>query len=372
MPKDCKKNGRVKRDITPYISSPSRMQGFRMAMTGKQEPPLPGMIRMLAPVSLPSVLYTHFCSFDRSLTEWIGFLNSYVCYGLPQKPWKIADRYNPLFHWKTTGELYQAEFERQMRIRFIIKKWVSRCKVRIYQKRLIGETDLRTMEPIKPSDAIRIVSISGKCVYQFHIHTLIRMIRENLHYEQWGLAKPMMPRNPYTNLPWTQGQIMELIRQIHQVCTSRGAVVPSFIAKYAEANYCTVKFFKQNRLELGMEATYRFFSSPDSSGTREDLLDQLYDQITYVIHKRPIFRMIRRKKLPVHLQADWDQLLQNLWIHTNYGYSPKFMWRDMIEQTGSAEALFIRTNFWYVMHHAPPAQSSAQNESTEEEENDSE
>jgi hypothetical protein len=49
------------------------------------------------------------------------------------------------------------------------------------------------------------------------------------------------------------------------------------------------------------------------------------------------------------------------------------MWRDVLEQTGSAEALFIRTNFWYVMHHAPSAQSSSQNDSTEEEEeNDSE
>jgi hypothetical protein len=198
------------------------------------------------------------------------------------------------------------------------------------------------------------------------------MVRENLYFEQWGLAKPMAPRNPYTNLSWSQGQIMELIQQIQQVYTTRGSVIPPFIAKYAEANYCAVKFFKQNRLELGMDATYRFFSTPESMSTREDLLDQLYDQINYVVHKRDIFRMIRRKKLPLHLQLEWDQLCQNVWIHNNYGYSPKFMWRDALEQTGSAEALFIRTNFWYVMHHAPPAQSSAQNDSTEEEENDSE
>ena len=372
MPKDRKKHARVKRCMTPYISSPMRVQGFRMAITGTVEPPLPGMIRIMAPILLPSIIHMPFCSFDRSLTEWIGFLEGYTRCGLPQTSWTPGNKYNPLFHWKTTGELYQAEFERQMRIRCLIKKWVSRCKAKIYKKRIVGETDLRTMEPIKPSDAIQIICRSGKCMYQFHVHTLIRMVRENLYFEQWGLAKPMAPRNPYTNLSWTQGQIMELIRQIQQVYTARGSIVPPFIAKYAEANYCAVKFFKQNRLELGMDATYRFFSTPESMSTREDLLDQLYDQINYVIHKRNIFRMIRRKNLPLHLQLEWDQLCQNVWIHNNYGYSPKFMWRDVLEQTGSAEALFIRTNFWYVMHHAPPAQSSSQNDSTEEEENDSE
>ena len=343
-----KKHPKKKRYVYPPVPvNPSFVQAWRIAWTGKNEPPLLGRIRLLAPFTGSECVQIPLFSHDRTITEWNTLLTSYESWTeCMQKEWSPGDRYNPFFHWKATGERLRTEYYRQMKLRWIVQKWVQRMRVRLYRKRLIGETDLHTLEIITPKNAVQVVCYRTKSVYQFHVNSILRMIHENLFFEQWGRADPLAPRNPYTNQPWLLGQLMGLVQTIQQKMVERGKVVPSFLSQFVEANYCISNFYKRHKLQLGVDATTQFFKSPESVGVRHELLYQLFEQIDK-LDQQSIYQCVKRKECPGYLQYHWEQLLQNKWIHDNYGYSPKYGWRDSYEQTITIQRVYSRTLGWY-------------------------
>jgi hypothetical protein len=216
----------------------------------------------------------------------------------------------------------------------------------MYKRRLVGETDLRTLDPITPRDAIQISCHRTKSIYQFHVNSIISMIRENLSFEQWGRADPLPPRNPYINQAWSTYQLMGLVQTIQRKLAERGKVIPSFLSQFVEAEYCVINFYRRHKLQLGVDATTRFFQSSDSTGVRSELVYQLFEQIDK-LDQEILHRCVEQKKCPGYIQCHWEQLVQNKWIHDNYGYSPKYGWRDSYEQTITIQRLYSRTLGWY-------------------------
>ena len=337
-----------KRYVYPPIPiNPSLIQACRIVWTGRNESPLFARIRLLAPFTGPEFLRSPLYCQDRTISEWNTLLTSYESWGTcPQKEWSLGDRYNPFVHWKAVGLQLRTEYYRQMKLRWLVQKWVQRLRTRMYTRRLVGETDLHTLDPITPRDAIQIICHRTKSVYQFHVNSIISMIRENLSFEQWGRADPLPPRNPYTNQAWSTYQLMGLVQSLQIKLAERGKVIPSFLSQFVEAEYCVTNFYKRHKLQLGVDATTRFFKSPDSIGVRHELLYQLFEQIDK-LDQQILRRYVERKECPGYLQHHWEQLLQNKWIHDNYGYSPKYGWRDSYEQTITIQRLYSRTLGWY-------------------------
>ena len=317
-------------------SNPALVQAFRMALTGIIEPPLPGKLRMLSRRDIPDYIRIPLYSYDPSLTEWKTLFESYEkLNGVSQL--ELSDPYNPFFHWKATGVLLQKEFNYQMKLRWLAQKWVQRVRTRLYRRRLIGETDLHTLEPIAKKDAVQVFCYATKSVYQFHVHSIIRMIKENLYFEQWGRADPLEPRNPYTNESWSLNQLIELIHQIQTIAVNRREIIPSFLSQFVESQYSVRNFLNRHHLELGISATNRFFKTPESRIIRSEVLHQLFEQI-HKLHKISLYRSILQKRGP--FQSHWETLVREKWIHDNYGYSPRYMWRDVLEQTITIQQLY--------------------------------
>jgi len=334
-----------------------------MTLSGINELPLPGKLRMLSKRTLPEYIQLPFYSHDRSITEWNDLFKSYrVWKEVPQRTIEAEERYNPFFHWKATGVLLENEYAHQMKLRWVARKWIQRVRARLYRRRLIGDTDLRTLDPIANKDAVEVFCHNTKTIYRFHVHSMIRMIRENLYFEQWGRADPMNPRNPYTNQAWSLPQLMNLIHQIQGLAFERGETLPSFLARFVEARYSINTFFMQNQLELGMDATRRFFQTSESRIVRSELLHQLFEQINK-LHKTSLYRSVQQRKCPPIYQNSWELLLQNKWMHDNYGYSPRYMWRDSMEQTITIQQIYQKTLQWHISgilipQEPPPSEES--------------
>lgn len=332
-------------------SNPALVQAFRMSLTGILEPPLPGKIRMLYKRNIPEYVHIPFYSHDRTITEWNILFESYNSWKeLPQR--EIGEeQYNPFFHWKATGVLLKKEYAHQMKMRWIVQKWIQRIRTRLYRRRLIGETDLQTLEPIAKKDAVQVFCYTTKSVYQFHVHSIIRMIKENLYFEQWGRADPLEPRNPYTNQQWSLNQLIELIYQIQTIAVNKREIIPSFLSRFVECHYSVNIFLNRYHLELGISATNRFFQTPESRIVRSEVLHQLFEQIQK-LHKISLYRSIKQKRCPPTLQNCWETLICDKWIHDNYGYSPRYMWRDIMEQTITIQRIYQRSLQWHTSHIA--------------------
>jgi hypothetical protein len=332
-----------KQNATCTPSNPSLVQAFQIMLSGINEPPLPGKIRMLVKKDLPSYLSIELYSYDKSLTEWQTLFESYDAIKIfPQREIGSDEQYNSFFHCKATGVLLRKEYEQQMKLRWLGQKWIQRVRSKLYQRRLVGETDLRTLEPIAKKDAVKVFCHTTKSVYQFHVHSIIRMIKENLYFEQWGRADPLEPRNPYTNQEWSLNQMIELIHQIQTIAVARRETIPSFLARFVETRYSVKNFLNRYHLELGINATNRFFQTPESRIVRSELLHQLFEQINK-LHNVNLYRLILQKRCPPLLQNYWEILIHNKWIHDNYGYSPRYMWRDILEQTTTIQRLYNKT-----------------------------
>ena len=316
-----KKHKKKKQSASSAPTNLSLIQAFRITVTGINEPPLPGKIRMLYKRTIPEYVHLPFYSNDRSITEWNDLFKMYrVWKEVPQREIDLDEQYNPFFHSKATGVLLQKEYEQQMKLRWLVQKWIQRLRTRLYRRRLVGETDLRTLEPIAKKDAVQVVCHTTKSVYQFHIHSIIRMIKENLYFEQWGRADPQEPRNPYTNQEWSLNQLIELIHQIQTIAVARREIIPSFLSQFVEARYSVKMFLNKYHLELGIDATNRFFKTPESRIIRSEVLHQLFEQINK-LHKINLYRLIQNKKCPSVLQNCWELLIRNKWIHDNLVYT---------------------------------------------------
>jgi mevalonate kinase len=176
-------------------------------------------------------------------------------------------------------------------------------------------------------------------------------------FEQWGLAKPMVPRNPYTNQRWSTAQLLHIFHELHTQMGRRGKSLPSFLIKYVESGYCVRKFLEINSLELGIQAAIRFFKTADSDAIRIELLYEMFQQV-YQVHNMRIYRLIKARLCLDSLQKEWESLILNKWIHDNYGYSPQYMWRDTLEQNLSIEQLIHKTNLYMPRPNVQQSESS--------------
>jgi hypothetical protein len=92
------------------LTNLSLVQAFQITMTGVNEPPLPGKIRMLVKKDLPSYLSLELYSYDKSLTEWQTLFKSYEMIKIfPQREISFDEQYNSFFHCKATGIFLQKE-----------------------------------------------------------------------------------------------------------------------------------------------------------------------------------------------------------------------------------------------------------------------
>ena len=153
-------------------------------------PPAPSMIRFLIP-PVNTLASFH----DRTLSSWYLFVEQ----------WKATQWFT-----KAQGDTFKASMEtavyRNLRIRWILRKWIRRFCMRKAEARNTDPTDLCTTLPIPERALVTVYDMRNRNVYRFHYQTLQTLILNSLLFQQYGIASPMYPKNPYTNLRWSHGQ----------------------------------------------------------------------------------------------------------------------------------------------------------------------
>ncbi len=135
----------------------------------------------------------------------------------------VNEQTNKLFLDKTIPhELFLLMFE-QLKI---IKEWVNterkciqafRSLVRLwlqrrYGTRLLNAEDPATLaEPIKP---VLVFDYASRGLYCFELSTIKKDIESNLTYADWLDPEPLPPKNPFTNVPFTIGQLVKILHDL--------------------------------------------------------------------------------------------------------------------------------------------------------------
>ena len=93
----------------------------------------------------------------------------------------------------------------------------------------------------------------------FSMNELKRIVCSSLYYSIEGMAQPCKPKNPYTNIPFTIGQLSYIYNNL----IKSGTKVPLIIHKFKKCDFCITRFRKKYNKELIERASYEYVLSLD-------------------------------------------------------------------------------------------------------------
>ena len=178
------------------------------------------------------------------------------------------------------------------------------------------------------------------------------MCINSLSFSQYGIAQPMIPKNPHTNLQWTFGQQVSILHQLSVCSLNRHAFLPPVLMWYRQAEYSISRFARQRFDTLNLWAAHSFFARPTDPEVRVvyfELIDDLYrdlsDHHEFVRGDLFVRNRIKMRTLSPTLLRDWDSLLISMWILENHG-RPHNGYTSYPQLLIAADALHQRSFLW--------------------------
>ena len=178
------------------------------------------------------------------------------------------------------------------------------------------------MEPIPANALVQVYDIRSRTKYQFHVRTIHQQTVENLRYQSMAISSPKAPKNPYTNLPWSLGQLIVLYDQMHPLMWMNGRqFLDPAVQSFYSSDLSLDTFRKSFGDQLDHDCARRFFHDPTSEywdvlygETLTDLFQLISIQNRYLLRT-----LLMDRSLPKHFLKKWDDILCGLWCYENLG-----------------------------------------------------
>lgn len=163
---------------------------------------------------------------------------------------------------------------KEQRLRMLLRRLVQSWILKKYGKRQLNTEDPVTMcEPEKP---IQVFDVRLKGSYVFDLQTIKKTIEEDLLYSEWMFPKPKSPKNPFTNLSFTCGQIIQLIKSIKQ-----HGISSWILEAYRSANYDIDIFLMRYSIPIRLHGLKGLIRNKNSDELQEFLIEFIEESYDY-------------------------------------------------------------------------------------------
>jgi hypothetical protein len=200
----------------------------------------------------------------RSITEYVKLINYHYEHFKNTRKCK----YSKLI----TKDLYSSILEKEEAFKFIIRtvtslrRFVQQWLYKKYRSRNLNTEDPATLcVPAKP---ICIYDSKAKGVYNFEMLTIKQQFTTDLSYSDWMFPYARQPKNPFTNLPFTEGQIIYIVNYLKLQSMSN-----MFIEAYKQYKFNIKKFQEDMYTPLRLRALEDLIKNPSS----EQFLELVYE-----------------------------------------------------------------------------------------------
>ncbi len=304
---------------------------------------------------------------DRSLQEWLDFINEYrkpvfsvstfECTLPPIPVYTYPNIPDMFFHRSIIADELESLFQRNMRYRWIARKWIQKIRCRIMNRRFIGETDLASLSPIPDKWKVEVFDYASKSKYCFHAASIQKYMLESLFTNNFAFAFPKCPKNPYTNIPWNVGQLIAIVEQVQNAFfRNQHKFCDDWIIRYRQTRYDLTLFEEKFNPILQCKAARAFFGEPANLLFHEvyrDAIDDIFDNNQFprgtMTYSRILDRTLKRD-----LMAQWDELVLYSFLHVNHGIFPpdsKYQSEDDLES--AIYSVYMETLHTVNMNKAP-------------------
>jgi hypothetical protein len=152
-----------------------------------------------------------------------------------------------------------------LKARFLFRKLLHHMRIRLLK--VANTEDIFTMEA--PKKLVELVDWPSKQKYRFEAATLMKDITCRLMNHDGFFQDPQQPRNPFTNIPFTQAQSISLWNSI----SAAGIPVSVAFTAFRLARYKLCVFSLHNSSLIKLNALRKTMRNRDSYEYREKLLD---------------------------------------------------------------------------------------------------
>jgi len=210
------------------------------------------------------IVYSHLTQFPMNFTERFDLL-------IAQFPVKMPSgaKQPDLIDWTPCSPTKSAAIRKAlgkiMRARFLFRKLLHHMRFR--RLTIANLEDIVTIEP--PKKLVELVDWKSKQKYRFEASTLMRDITCRLLTHDGFFEDPQEPRNPFTNTPFTQSQLISIWNSISQA----GIPVSVAFTAYRLARYDMAKFILYNSILLKLNAHKHTMKDTKSYSYKERMLD---------------------------------------------------------------------------------------------------
>jgi len=271
------------------------------------------------------MLYNYIFGVYRTVAEWriiMEYLRNRLVLELPEDGEPSLKHKNPFFFGAFIADHISKLITFNAKCYCTVVNGVARRLIANMNKRVVGEIDLSTTIRIPEKNMVSVYDFRSRTKYVFHTNTILKSILSALKYCALGVAKPMPPKNPYTNLEWTRRQLISISQQIIRNMTYLNRIPPAMFLNYFKAGFCLHEFRHICGMELGINAARELFSDKESLYLRSiytELLDDMLHELGYGIGLN-MRKSIIERNLTESLQKRWDDLILAIWIYTNLNY----------------------------------------------------
>ena len=174
------------------------------------------------------------------------------------------------FKWsKLKSTVLRKAVAQVLKARWLFRKLLHHYRMK---KLTVANTqDIFTMEA--PKLPVFIVDWASRKRYTFEAHTLMRDLTCRLMHNEGLFEYPQAPRNPFTNQPLTQSQIISVWNSI----SLAGIYTSSAFALFRKARYSLGRYLVENSSYLKLNALSKVMKDP----TCYDFRDRMIDFITF-------------------------------------------------------------------------------------------
>lgn len=189
----------------------------------------------------------------------------------------LWDRDRTLSQWvelAAINEQAAGVFAANQRARWFAWKVWHRLTQRIWHRRTQCNVDMIEMAPVADADAILITDTAHRMIYRFHRHDLFNTLLSNICMSDEMLPNPREPRNPWTNAPFTYGQIVGVCQALLQDYARRGRCPPVLFSAFWATRFDVRRFATENASLLSQHAINAYFKDV-TDHNRETIADTI-------------------------------------------------------------------------------------------------
>jgi hypothetical protein len=187
---------------------------------------------------------------------------------------------------------------REMRMRRAFRSLLQRWRLRRIDKKEHTRTDPITLvEPIK---SVMIYDVPRMARFEYDARSLAAWIESNLMYYEGGFALPRFPRNPWTNLEFTERQLLSIYEQLRTHGELRWGLTTLRAYQFHLSRW---KLFHHSALTLS--AVRKSLTRLDSADARDLLEDFIFAKMEDLhIYTSPSIRQVYRTAIR-HAPTHW-------------------------------------------------------------------